>query len=496
MKFDWLNGLKRSFAAYGRQAGFGKPTRRRKMSRDTVVALESRVLLSGENGEDPNASGGNSGDPGSGGSSSGGTTQSQSQSSSSDSASASVSSGNSNMSVSVSTWAAGPTSSGGASSYNSASCDCNSSVSNSTITVTTSTAVTGYSSASSSGTVTTQTYGSATTSGTTDTYTYGSGSTTTVTSGNSSVSSSGTVTTQTWGSSATSGTTETWTSGSGSTTTETSGTIYSSGTDTTTSESWGSVTTSGTADTWTSASGSATTDTTGYTSASGTVTSTSESSYSTSISLTSCTTVPTKIVGTLTLDGDATSSAAKGMFTPEGETTERETTDAELIYWKYYYKQYDGPTQFTAEYTVNLNADGTFNPTGSTIKFTTVNYTSRYKLTVRDSLSDAQQAEEEAKGFTVYREGGKVYILKKATLLPYVWPTLSIPITEATLVDGKLHSFKFKGDWYSNLPTGFIDKGVEGAIDLAKCTAEFTAKYQEPYSGSIGTYVTTGKIKN
>jgi hypothetical protein len=206
---------------------------------------------------------------------------------------------------------------------------------------------------------------------------------------------------------------------------------------------------------------------------------------------------PNSIQGTIAVDGSATSSAAKGMFTPAGDTMPRETTDEELVEMKHYYMQYDGPTQFTAEYTVNLNNDGTFNPTGSTIKLTTVNYTSRYKMQIRDSLTPAQIAAYEAQDKTVYAEGGKFFILQKAELKPSGWQTLSIPITEANLVNGKLHSLKFAADtWYGEGASAIIDKGIVGEVDLAKCKAEFTAKYQDKYSGAIATYVTTGKIKN
>jgi len=127
---------------------------------------------------------------------------------------------------------------------------------------------------------------------------------------------------------------------------------------------------------------------------------------------------------------------------------------------------------------------------------TTVNYTSRI-LTVRDSLSPEQQAVEEARGYTVYREGGKVFILKTPTIVPDGFPTFAMPITEATLVDGKLHSFKFTADaWYSDPPARMIDKGIVGEVDLAKCKTESTSKYQDAYNGVIATYVTNGKITN
>jgi len=172
------------------------------------------------------------------------------------------------------------------------------------------------------------------------------------------------------------------------------------------------------------------------------------------------------------------------------------STDAELQDDKYYYKRYEGPTQFEGDYTVKLNGDGTFNATGSSITLTTVNYTSR-SLVVRNTLSAADEAAEVAKGSTVHREGGKVYILKKGRLTASGWKTLSIPITSATIVDGKLEAFEFAAPaWYSNKPDSIIDKGITGKVDLKKCEAEFTAKYQSAYTGVIATYVTTGKIKN
>lgn len=203
----------------------------------------------------------------------------------------------------------------------------------------------------------------------------------------------------------------------------------------------------------------------------------------------------TEVTGTFTVDGNSTSSTAKGMFTPSGETVERESTDEELLHSKYYNKQYDGPTEFTVDYTIKLNADGTFNPTGSTVQMTTVNYTSRTYI-VRESLTAQQRADLEAQGKTIYEEGGKFYIFSKPTLKASGWQTLSIPITSATLVDGKLHSFEFAGPWYGNPPPGLIDKGIDGSVDLKKCKVDYTAKYQDPIRGTIATYDVTGKIKS
>jgi len=204
----------------------------------------------------------------------------------------------------------------------------------------------------------------------------------------------------------------------------------------------------------------------------------------------------TEVTGTFTVEGNSTSSAAKGMFIPPGGV-ERETTDTELVYRKHYYMQYDGPTKFTVTYTVKLKPDGTFETTGSTVKMNTVYYTSQTTMTYRDSISAAQQAVEESKGHTVYKEGGKVFILKKVREQPSTFETTEIPITAATIVAGKLQSFKFEdAKWYGN-PSHLhliTDKGIEGEIDLKKCEVTYKAKYQDKSDGVIGTFDVTGKI--
>ena len=203
------------------------------------------------------------------------------------------------------------------------------------------------------------------------------------------------------------------------------------------------------------------------------------------------------IEGSVNIDADSTSSAAKGMFTPMGDTVQRETTDDEFLFTKYYVKQYDGPTSFKGDYTVNLKADGSFEPTGSTIKFTTTTYTSRSYVTRNSAdISAEEEAAMVAAGKTVYREGDNAYIFTRPRLKDSGWQTLSIPITEATLVDGKLQSFKFNGDWYGSPPAGLVDKGIAGEVDLKEWKASFTAKYQDPVRGAIATFVTTGKIEN
>jgi len=205
---------------------------------------------------------------------------------------------------------------------------------------------------------------------------------------------------------------------------------------------------------------------------------------------------PKSITGTISLNAKATSSAEKGKFTPKGGK-ERESTDEELQSRIPYYMQYDGPTEFKAEYTIGLKNDGSFDPSTSSITLTTVNYTYRTYVTRRNT---AISAEDEAalikEGKSVFRRGDYAYIFSKPKLVNDGWKTLSIPITEASLKDGKLQSFKFKADaWYGNRPESIIDKGIVGEIDLVTGKANFTAKYQSASTGVIATYVVEGTIK-
>lgn len=159
--------------------------------------------------------------------------------------------------------------------------------------------------------------------------------------------------------------------------------------------------------------------------------------------------------------------------------------------------QYDGPTEFKAEYTIGLKNDGSFDPSKSAITLTTVNYTSRSYVTRKSSeISKEDEATLIKEGKSVYRNGENVHIFSKPKLVKDGWKTLSIPITEALLKDGKLQSFKFKADtWYGKRPDSIIDKGIVGEVDLVTGKTSFTAKYQSASSGVIATCVIEGTIK-
>lgn len=205
---------------------------------------------------------------------------------------------------------------------------------------------------------------------------------------------------------------------------------------------------------------------------------------------------PKDITGTISLEAKATSSAEKGKFTPK-DGKERESTDEELERRIPYYMQYDGPTEFKAEYTVGLKPDGSFDPSKSSITLTTVSYTSRTYVTRESSkISAEDEAALIKEGKSVVRRGDKAHIFTKPRLVKDGWKTLSIPITEATLKDGKLQSFKFQADaWYGNRPDSIIDKGIVGDVDLITGKASFTAKYQSASTGVIATYIVDGTIK-
>jgi hypothetical protein len=201
---------------------------------------------------------------------------------------------------------------------------------------------------------------------------------------------------------------------------------------------------------------------------------------------------PPTIQGTLTLDGSSTAS---------GTANSPTTPDADLWYAIGYIKQYDGPTEFTADYTINLNPDGTFNATGSTITFKMVNYTDwTYITRPNASVSAADEAAYIMAGKRVVRVGGvggKCFIYSNESLeTTPAFTTVAIPITEVTIVNGRLQFFKFVGaTWYTNPPAGLTDKGITGEIDLAKCKGTFTAKYLWDDRDTIATYVTEGKLK-
>ncbi len=146
-----------------------------------------------------------------------------------------------------------------------------------------------------------------------------------------------------------------------------------------------------------------------------------------------------------TLTGNASGSAVN----PDGSANKPADDHA---------KEYDGPTQFVATYTINLK-DGVFDPDGSSVQFTTVYYTSKGHKT------------------------------------PSGFKTEVIPITSAILnPDNSVAYFAFEAtDWYPDAAKSHIqNKGIKGYVDLTDGGWSFTSAYLGERTGAIFTYVVGG----
>jgi hypothetical protein len=118
--------------------------------------------------------------------------------------------------------------------------------------------------------------------------------------------------------------------------------------------------------------------------------------------------------------------------------------------------EYDGPTSFTANYTIVLKADGTVDKTKSTIKFKTTTYTAN--------------GMEEPSSFT----------------------TLPITITGVTLnKDNTIASFTFSSlNWYPNAAAeGITNNTLSGSINLNTLQSQYTASYKDNTTGGVYKYV-------
>jgi len=128
---------------------------------------------------------------------------------------------------------------------------------------------------------------------------------------------------------------------------------------------------------------------------------------------------------------------------------------------------YNGPTSFTADYTIFLKPDNTLDPTQkSTVTFTTINYT--------------------------HKEGKRRPRLERSD-----FKTLPITITGVTHdKDGKI-SFTFESnDWYPNAAgSNLVNNGLSGSIDLGTGAVSIKTSYISKNDGNaIYTYNVTGKV--
>jgi hypothetical protein len=127
-----------------------------------------------------------------------------------------------------------------------------------------------------------------------------------------------------------------------------------------------------------------------------------------------------------------------------------------------YIARYDGPSEFSADYTIVLKADNTVDSSKSFVTFQTINYTSSG-------------------------------VLKKS-----MFKTFAIPITGVTLDGtGAVQTFQFSTDnkWYTGLPGSLEDKGLTGLIDLVEMVSTYTGTYRSRSNGALSVYTVTGSIK-
>lgn len=172
----------------------------------------------------------------------------------------------------------------------------------------------------------------------------------------------------------------------------------------------------------------------------------------------------TVIDPTVTVQATASGSAVAGTYVRNGTTMT--TSDKQAAAANEHAAEYDGSTQFTANYTIALKPDNTVDSTNSTVTFVTINYTAKGKLVT-----------ETPPGFT----------------------TLPITITAVTLnPDNSVASFDFNStNWYPPTATGaggLNNNGLSGSINLNTGAASYTASYGSKSNGAVYTYSVTGQV--
>lgn len=162
------------------------------------------------------------------------------------------------------------------------------------------------------------------------------------------------------------------------------------------------------------------------------------------------------LAATLNFDGTSSASAAAGTG----------TTPAQVKSADKYAKRYDGRTQFKGDYDIVFNPDNTVNSANSTIKFTTL----------------------------IYSSGG---IEKKSNFI-----TEAINITEVKLINNDpnmIESFKFEAtNWYPSNATGaggLKDQKLNGSIDLKTGKSSYIASYAFKSNNAIVTYKVDAMIE-
>jgi hypothetical protein len=174
----------------------------------------------------------------------------------------------------------------------------------------------------------------------------------------------------------------------------------------------------------------------------------------------------TLIDPTITVKGTSTGNAVAGPYMRDGMTLM--TSDVALKTAQDYATRYNGPTEFTANYTIVLKPDNTVDATKSMVTFTTVNYT----VSTGPNMT---------------------------SLVTSNFATQPITITGVTLKNNDptmITGFTFMStNWYpANGPAAnrLDQKGLSGMINLATGASNYTASYADKGTGAVYTYNVTG----
>jgi hypothetical protein len=139
------------------------------------------------------------------------------------------------------------------------------------------------------------------------------------------------------------------------------------------------------------------------------------------------------------------------------------TTAKQLVDRQKHASDYDGPTEFSADYTIVVRHDNTIDTSKSTVTFQTINYTGYGKLVESN------------------------------------FKTLPIQINDATIKDGKVVAFSFEAtDWYPDTAQGantITNNELSGSIDLSTGKTSYIASYISKSTGAVYLYSVRGDIK-
>jgi hypothetical protein len=166
---------------------------------------------------------------------------------------------------------------------------------------------------------------------------------------------------------------------------------------------------------------------------------------------------------TVTINGTSSATATKGKYMRGG--MELETSAAAVRREDEHAKHYNGPTKFTATYSIVVDGSGVLDKSMSTVTFKTINFTDQGRLTTSSFTTNA------------------------------------INVTGVTLSGDcppKLKAFTFHSDdWYpagERGAGGLMNRTLDGSIDLSAGKATYTAKYAIKANGAIYTYGVSGTI--